>query len=181
MRLHRERGLPLVICRPGIVIGEGCPPAHWGVGMFHSDTRVQFWGDGSNKLPLVLVDDVAAGLVLSGEVPGIEGQAFLLTDAPLLSAREYVEAVSAHSKVRIRAGSHALWRFFLLDCAKELVKHIIRHPNRKRPSYHDWACRRHGSIYDSRRTREVLGWLPAGSREALLECGVRASVRHYMK
>lgn len=26
MEMHRERGLPLVIFRPGVVIGEGSPP-----------------------------------------------------------------------------------------------------------------------------------------------------------
>ncbi len=90
-RMHAERGLPLVIFRPGVVIGAGSPPAHWGVGMFHSDTRAQLWGQGTTKLPLVLVDDVAEGLALALDAPGIEGRTFLLTDEPLLSAREYVE------------------------------------------------------------------------------------------
>ena len=51
--LSINNNLPLVIFRPGIVIGKGCPPAHWGVGMFESDTRVQLWGNGKNKLPFV--------------------------------------------------------------------------------------------------------------------------------
>ena len=37
--MHKDKGLPLVVFRPGVVVGEGSPPAHWGVGMFHSDTR----------------------------------------------------------------------------------------------------------------------------------------------
>jgi len=58
--------------------------------MFHSDTRVQYWGDGNNKLPLVLVDDVADALVLGLDKPGLEGKSFLLTDAPLLMWYETV-------------------------------------------------------------------------------------------
>ena len=181
MELHRSRGLPLVIFRPGIVIGEGCPPAHWGVGMFHSDSRVEYWGDGNNKLPLVLVDDVAQALLLALDAPGIEGRSFLLTDQPLLSAREYVEAVSEHSGTRMRATPTPIWRFALMDAAKEVVKHAIHHPNRKRPSYHDWACRRHVARYDSAMTREVLGWRPAGTRDALIEHGIVAAVRRYMR
>jgi predicted dehydrogenase len=185
MQMHRNKvggkGLPLVIFRPGIVIGEGAPPAHWGVGMFHSDSRVQYWGDGNNKLPLVLVDDVAAALVLALDAPNIEGRSFLLTDDPLLTAREYVAAVSEHSHTRMRAMPTPIWRFALLDAAKELVKYAIRHPNRKRPSYHDWACRRHCARYDSAATREALGWKPAGSREALIERGIVAAVRRYMR
>lgn len=179
--MHRSRGLPLVIFRPAVVIGEGCPPAHWGVGMFHSDTRVQYWGSGDNKLPLVLVDDVADALVLGFDKPGIEGQAFLLTDGPLLSAREYVAEVSRLCGTQVRATPTPIWRFFLLDVAKEAVKNAIRHPNRKRPSYHDWACRQLAAQFDNRRSCEVLGWRPAGTREAMVERGIAAAVRHYLR
>jgi predicted dehydrogenase/nucleoside-diphosphate-sugar epimerase len=177
--MHAKRGLPLIVFRPGVVIGAGSPPAHWGVGMFHSDTRAQLWGDGKTKLPLVLVDDVAEGLALGMTVAGIEGRTFLLTDAPLLSAREYVDAMSAACSTRIRAAATPIWRFFALDVAKEAVKHLIRHPNRRRPSYHDWDCRAHRSRYDNTRTREVLGWSPAGNREAMVQDGIVAAVRHY--
>jgi len=178
-RMHAERGLPLVIFRPGVVIGEGSPPAHWGVGMFHSDTRAQLWGSGTTKLPLVLVDDVAEGLALGMEVPGIEGRSFLLTDAPLLTAREYVAEVAAASATRISAPPTPIWRFFALDVAKEAVKHLIRHPNRRVPSYRDWSCRAHRARYDSSETQRVLGWKPAATREAMVERGIVAAVRHY--
>lgn len=179
--MHRSRGLPLVIFRPAVVIGEGCPPAHWGVGMFHSDTRVQYWGSGEHKLPLVLVDDVADALVRGLDAPGIEGRSFLLTDEPLLTAREYVDEVSRLSGTRVRATPTPVWKFFLLDVAKEAVKHAIRHPNRKRPSYHDWACRQLAARFDASQTRAVLGWQPAGTREALVERGIAAAVRHYLR
>ena len=178
-RMHAENGLPLVIFRPGVVIGEGSPPAHWGVGMFHSDTRAQLWGSGTTKVPLVLVDDVAEGLALGMEVPGIEGRTFLLTDAPLLSAREYVAEVASASATRISATPTPIWRFFILDVAKEAVKHLIRHRNRRIPSYRDWSCRAHRARYDNSETQRVLGWRPAASREAMVERGIVAAVRHY--
>ena len=181
MDLHRDKGLPVVIFRPGIVIGEGCPPAHWGVGMFHSDTRVQYWGDGNHKLPFVLVDDVASALVLGMDKPGIEGQSFLLTDAPLLSAREYVAALSKAAGTVVRAVPTPIWKFFLVDLVKEAAKNAIRHANRKRPSWHDWACRSHAARYDNRQTCEVLGWRPAGVREVMEEKGVAAAVRWYVR
>ena len=63
----------------------------------------------------------------------------------------------------------------------EVVKNAIGHPNRKRPSYHDWACRRHIARYDSAATCEALGWKPAGTREAIIEKGIVAAVRRYMR
>ncbi|MGF1547293.1 MAG: NAD-dependent epimerase/dehydratase family protein [Thiotrichales bacterium] len=181
MDMHRKAGFPVIIFRPGVVIGKGCPPAHWGVGMFQSESRVQLWGDGNNMLPLVLVEDVADGLVLALDKDGLEGQTFLLTDAPLLSARDYVEAVSRESGTRLRMEPTPIWKFFVGDVIKEALKHAIKHPNRKVPSYRDWDSRSHRARYDSSKTRNVLGWKPAGTRDALIERGIVAAVRDFMR
>jgi nucleoside-diphosphate-sugar epimerase len=181
MDLHRKHGFPVVILRPGIVIGRGCPPAHWGVGKFLSDTRMQFWGDGRNMLPFVLVEDVANALVLALDKPGIDGQTFLLTDAPLICARDYVEAISAACSTRIRAEPTATWKFYIGDLLKEAVKHLIRHPNKKIPSYRDWDSRSQRARYDSSSTKDALGWRPAGTREAIIEHGIVEAVRESMR
>ncbi len=181
MTLYKEKNFPVVICRPGVVIGKGCPPAHWGVGMFQSDTRVQFWGDGDNKLPFVLVEDVAAALLLCLDKKGIEGQTFLLTDAPLLSGKEYVATVSEAIGTKIRAEPTPFWKFFIIDAFKETAKHLIRHPNRKTPSYRDWASRSHRARYDSTKTQEILGWKPAGKREALIKNGIIEAVKDFYR
>jgi nucleoside-diphosphate-sugar epimerase len=181
MEMHRSAGLPVVIFRPGIVIGRGCPPAHWGIGMFTSETLVRYWGDGLNKLPLVLVRDVADALARGLDWPGIEGQSFLVTDDPLICGRDYVEAVESAMGTRVRAVPTPAWQFFAGDLVKEAAKFAIRHPNRKVPSYRDWASRSHRARYDSSKTREVLGWRPAGTREALIEQGVLAAVRDFAR
>lgn len=181
MDMHKQGGFPVVIFRPGVVIGKGCPPAHWGVGMFQSESRVQLWGDGQHKLPLVLVEDVADGLALAYDKPGIEGQTFLLTDEPLLSAQDYVDAVSAESGTRLRVEPTPIWKFYVGDVVKEALKHAIKHPNRKVPSYRDWDSRSHRARYDSTKTKQVLGWKPAGTREALIERGIKLAVRDFMR
>jgi len=179
MELYRKKGLPVVIFRPGIVIGKGCPPAHWGVGMFQSETRMQFWGDGSNKLPFVLVEDVAKALALGHDAPNIEGEVFLLTDEPLLSAQEYVEIVSKEVGTKIRCERTPALKFYLIDVVKETAKYLIRHSNKRVPSYRDWASRSHRSRYDNLKTKEVLGWEPASSRDALIEKGIFSAVHDY--
>jgi predicted dehydrogenase/nucleoside-diphosphate-sugar epimerase len=179
--LQRTKGLPLVIFRPGIVIGAGSPPAHPGVGNFVSATRVLYWGDGTNKIPLVLVDDVADALALALDAPAIDGESFLLTDKPFMSARDYVAEVEAYAGGGIVAETHPIWRYFLTDLVKEGLKNAIRHPNRRSASYHDWGSRAHRSIYDSSKTIERLGWKPAGSREALVERGIKAAVDRFMR
>ena len=72
MELHRTHGFPLVICRPGIVIGERLPAGTLGCGMFYSapDAVLGGW---RNRLPLVLVEDVANALVLALDAPASKG------------------------------------------------------------------------------------------------------------
>jgi nucleoside-diphosphate-sugar epimerase len=179
--MHKQSGFPVTIFRPGVVIGKGCPPAHWGVGMFQSESRVQFWGDGNNKLPLVLVDDVANALVLALDKVGIAGETFLLTDAPLLSGRDYVDIVSKESGTKLRATPTPIWKFFIIDAFKEGAKNLIKHPNRKIPSYRDWDSRSHRAQYDSTKTKEILGWQPAGTKEKLIQNGIVSAVREFSR
>jgi nucleoside-diphosphate-sugar epimerase len=180
-KLSKNKGLPLVIFRPGIVIGKGCPPAHWGVGMFQSETRMQFWGNGENKLPLVLVEDVANALMLGLDKPDIEGKTFLLTDAPLLTGKEYVDIVSDEIGTKIRSEPTPIMKFYLIDVVKEAAKHLIKHPNRRMASFRDWDSRSHRAQYDSSKTRELLGWKPAGTRELLVEKGIIAAAQEYFR
>lgn len=179
--LYKTRHLPLVIFRPGIVIGKGCPPAHWGVGMFESETRLQLWGDGTNKLPLVLVEDVAEALALALDAPAIEGQTFLLTDQPMLSARDYVDIVSKELGTSLRAEPTPIWKFYLSDWIKEFAKRAIKHPNSRTSSYRDWDSRSHRAQYDSAKTLSVLGWKPAGDRDILIQRGIIEAVQAFMR
>jgi nucleoside-diphosphate-sugar epimerase/predicted dehydrogenase len=179
--MHRERGLPLVIVRPGIVIGPGSPPAHPGVACFISETRVDYWGRGTTPLPLVLVDDVADALARALDARGIDGQTLLLTSPPLLTAREYVEALSAHLGLPIDARARSPWSYWAADMVKELAKHAMRHPNRRWPSLHDCRCRSHAARYDGRSSQTALGWQPVADRQTMVARGISAAVDWFLR
>jgi predicted dehydrogenase/nucleoside-diphosphate-sugar epimerase len=179
--MQREDGLPLVIVRPGIVIGPGSPPAHLGVARFVSETRVDYWGDGTNPLPLVTVDDVADALARALDALGIEGQTLLLTSPPLMSARDYVDALAVFMAARIDARPRSAWRNWAADMLKELAKNAIRHPNRRWPSMHDWRCLSQRARYDARMSEQALGWKPISDREMLVERGIADAVRWFMR
>lgn len=179
--LHRTRGLPLVIARPGIVIGAGGNPFHWGVGMWRSDGLCEVWGDGQNKLPLVLVDDVADGLARMMDVPGIEGRSYNLIDAPIMSARDYLDELQQMAKMRIDVNYRPITRFYLDDLLKWPFKVALGHPDAaRRPSYHDWESRTQKALFDCSRTRTELGWTPASSREKLIDEGIGGSLAAWL-
>jgi nucleoside-diphosphate-sugar epimerase len=179
VRMHRERGLPLVIVRPGIVIGRGGSPFHWGVGMWWSDAVCQMWGEGRNKLPLVLVEDVAGGLIAAMKTPGIEGRSFNLVGEPLLTAREYLDELDRTAGIKIQRHATPIARFYMIDMMKWLVKVAVRHPERRMPSYRDWASRTGRAVFDCSAARAVLGWKPVNDRDELVQRGIAEAFKEF--
>jgi nucleoside-diphosphate-sugar epimerase len=179
--LHRNRGLPLMILRPGIVISPGSPPSHLGVARFLTETSAEFWGDGTTPLPLVLVEDVADAFLRALDAPGVEGQTLLLTSPPLMSAREYVKELAAQMSTRIEARPRSALLNWAADMVKELAKNAVRHPNRRWPSLHDWRCRSNCSRYDSRMTERALNWHPVVDRETIVARGIADAVEWYLR
>jgi nucleoside-diphosphate-sugar epimerase/predicted dehydrogenase len=171
--LHRERGLPLVVARPAIVVGPGGDPRHWGIGMWSSAETCRLWGDGNHPVPLVLVDDVADALARCLEVDGIDGEVFNLAADACVTPREYVAAMSEALGTWIDVRPTPPLRFYAGDVGKWLVKCLVRHPGRRLPSYRDWKSRTYRARYDCSKAKRVLGWSPASDRETLLAEGVR--------
>lgn len=179
--MHRTRGLPVVIFRPGIVIGKGGNPFHWGVGKFEEGSCA-VWGDGNNKLPFVLVSDVASALVRGIQVPGIDGQSYNLVDIPLLNARDYIDALQRLAGISMTVRYRPIWRFYASDFFKWLVKLAVRHPDRIRvPSYHDWESRTHKAIFDCSRAREQLNWKPVSDLNRMIDEGVGGSLQAWLE
>jgi len=177
MRMHRERGLPVVIVRPGIVIGADGGFEHWGVGMWPSSGVCRVWGDGENKLPVVLVDDVVAALAATINADNIDGEAFNLVADPCVTARDYLQAVERTAGVELQKLYTPIWRFYALDVCKWIVKCLVRHPNRARPSYRDWLSRRELSRHDCTKAKRMLRWQPTSDVARILERGVCEPVR----
>jgi len=180
MEMHKTKGLPVVIFRPGIVIGQGGNPFHWGVGMF-TENICEMWGDGKNKLPFVLVADVASALLRGIEVEGIEGRSYNLIDIPLLTASDYLKQLERQAGIQLIVYSRSFWRFYVADLVKWIVKLAVRHPDRVRiPSYFDWETRTQRAIFDCSRARTELGWTPASDQHRLIDEGIGGSLQSWM-
>ena len=180
MRMHREQGLPVVIFRPGIVLGRGGSPFHWGIGLWSWNSTCQLWGDGTNKLPLVLVEDVAAALVRGLDAEGIEGESFNLVAEPCLSAVEYLRELERYAGVELQKLPTPFWKFYATDLAKWVVKLLVRHPARQRPSYRDWETRSQRARFDCTKARDRLGWSPVGDRAELIRRGIHVPAAEFL-
>ena len=173
LALHRDRGLPVVIARPGIVLGHGGPLQHWGIGRWHGSGAVRLWGNGRNILPFVLADDVSDGLIRMMDTAGIDGQSFNLIGEPMLCARDYFDAIYARLGARTRVSTGPLPILWLADGLKFGLKYyVLGRKNTPRPTLADWQSRAHRAQFRNDLPKSVLGWQPETDRRAFLDNAV---------
>ncbi len=175
LQMHREQGLPLVIARPGIVVGPGGPLQHWGIARWHGAGAARIWGPGQNILPFVLNEDVASGLIAMIDAPAeaVEGESFNLVGEPMLTARDYFDAIHKSLGARVTVTSGNLFALYAADMVKYgLKKYALRRPNLVKSSLVDWKSRAHFSPYVVDKPKEVLGWRPEADRATFLEKAV---------
>jgi nucleoside-diphosphate-sugar epimerase/predicted dehydrogenase len=180
MALHREKGFPVVIFRPGIVLGPGGSPFHWGIGMWSWNAVCQIWGQGRNPLPFVLVEDVARALVAALDVAAIEGESFNLVAETDLTAFDYLKALEEYAGVSFQKFPTPPWKFYAVDLVKWSIKQMVRHPDQRRPSYRDWESRTQKARYDCTKARRLLNWNPVCDRDEIIRRGVQQPVSEFL-
>lgn len=179
LAIHRHRGLHLILFRPGIVIGQGGNPMHFGVSGWPYPTVSRLWGDGRSALPIVLVDDCANAMVRALGRQDLDGQSFNLVGEARVTAHEYLDELELVTGLKIRRVPTSTIRYFAEEVTKYAVKSLGRDPNRRRPSYAECAGRTCRTPFDVSRAKERLGWKPETSRQAVLERGIDLPAREY--
>ena len=174
LAMHKEKGLPLVIARPGIVIGSGGPLQHWGIGRWHGAGAVRLWSDGKNPLPFVLIDDVSDGLIRMANTDAALGKSFNLVGDLMLTAREYFDTIqdSLGARIKVKSGNPTV--FWAADAVKYVLKkHALRRHGVLRPSLNDWKSRAHFTPFDNTQSKTVLGWTPETDLAAFTKRGIK--------
>lgn len=176
VELQRSKGLPLVILRPGVVLGRGTALQHSGVGLWVRDNHCVGWGAGDHPLPLVWVDDVAEALVRAALHPTDElhGKALNLCADPGLTAAQVVDEMCRTTGRALRFHPRSLLRSQLMEIGKWLVKRAGRRKDAVFPSYRDLKSRALHVPLACDLARAVLGWRPVEERERFVELAIRS-------
>jgi nucleoside-diphosphate-sugar epimerase len=89
MQYGRDRGVPHVLIRPGVVYGPGNVSIHGRVGI---DTFGIFLHlGGSNRIPFTYVDNCADAIALAALKPAIDGEVFNVVDDDLPTSRQFLK------------------------------------------------------------------------------------------
>jgi nucleoside-diphosphate-sugar epimerase len=176
MDFRSKRGLPVVILRPGVVMGPG-RLNHSGIGMWVSDTCCIGWGRGKTRLPLVLASDVASALVAAMRTPNIEGQCFNIVGDIRMSASEFVSQIAKCSLRNFRFYPRMAARAQALEIIKWFLKAIARRPGNEFPSMRDLKSRALVSEFDCTAAHHILNWHPTTDWSTFRSEAIDSSLR----
>lgn len=168
LAMSREQGLPLIVLRPGVVVGAGTSPFHSGVGFFNRETHCLGWSRGSTPLPLVLVEDVAEAILLCLGRSDLQGRTYNLVGDVRLTARDYITALGTAlgRPLRFHPGSAVGW--YADDLMKWAIKRLAGRPVPK-PSLTDFRSRGLLAQFDTGDIKRDLGWTPEAERRRFIE------------
>ncbi|HKT33916.1 MAG TPA: NAD-dependent epimerase/dehydratase family protein [Nitrospira sp.] len=176
-RLHRHRGLPVVIFRPGMVVGVGSKLSSPAIGVWLSPTCCSVVGGGRTPLPMVLVEDVAQALILAKDTPGVDGRTFNLAGDVRLSAVEYCEIAAERSKRNFCVAPSsplAIQAFYTLVY---LGKLLLGRKDNVWPSWHELRNAPQRTWLNCSAAKEVLGWRPVAERDEFVRRAIDCHLR----
>lgn len=163
LRMHRERGLPLTIVRPGVVIGNGGMPFHSGIGFYNREQHCMGWNAGDNPLPLVLAEDTASAIALALDNPVAIGRTYNIVGDVRLTAKEYTAELARALGRPLRYHPQSLFWQQGVEIVKWLVKRAIGRSDPV-PSVADLKSRGLAASFDTSDIKRDLGWKPVSDR-----------------
>lgn len=177
LKLYREKGVPVTIQRPGVVVGEGGVPFHSALGLFNNDQHCQGWNDGRNGLAFVLVEDCASAIVKALQAgDAVLGRTDNIVGGVYMSAREYLEELRLVLGRPLKFHPQPIW----LQQSGEVLKWAIKRAGGRAvdfPTTRDIRSRGMPCKWDISETERVLDWRPNYDPARFIERGIRVPAR----
>jgi predicted dehydrogenase/nucleoside-diphosphate-sugar epimerase len=173
-KLFREKGLPVVILRPGVVIGDGGQAMHSGLGFFNQDAHMIGWNRGSNPLPFVLVDECADAIFKSISAENVEGKSYNIIGDVRLTAQEYMQELAKETGRPFKFHPQSVSKLQLIEIGKWLIKISTGRKDAPFPSYNDLKSRGLAAQFETSDIKNDLKWQVSTDRQAFIRKGLAA-------
>lgn len=175
MDMHRQHALPLVILRPGVVVGEGSSPFHSGLGSFNNDQHCLGWNAGRNPLPFILVEDVASAVLGALRTEAVVGRSYNLVGDVRPSAAEYIAVLADTLGRPLHFHPQSVAKLFGVEVAKWAIK-MAGGRKPAWPSIRDLRSRGMVAAFDCADAKRDLAWSPVADRGIFMERAIRVHV-----
>jgi nucleoside-diphosphate-sugar epimerase len=154
-----KRAAPVTVIRPATIYGP------WGkAGLVRAGVRLGrlnvVFGDGSNLLPLVYVDNVVDALVLAARNVTAFGQAYNIIDDDGVSQRMYVERMGQALGLRRSTVYLPLPAVKMLATGADLARAALRGRRSPQGLFHRISRSMQSVMYDTSLAKQELAWHP---------------------
>jgi predicted dehydrogenase/nucleoside-diphosphate-sugar epimerase len=164
LALHARENLPVVILRPGLVVGVGTSPFHSGLGFYNTEQHCIGWNDGKNPLPFVLAQDVASSIIAAATTPDIDGRCYNIVGDVQPDARTYLDWLARALGRPLRFHPQSPRLLWCEDVGKWVVKRVA---GRKAPlpPMRDFLSRGLKARFDCSDAKRDLAWRPVADAD----------------
>jgi nucleoside-diphosphate-sugar epimerase len=162
--LHECQGLQVVVLRLSAVMGPGSKK--W-LGLMQAVIRSNFRiiGRGDNHVQVAYVSDVVDAIVRAAEIPGLNGEKFLVSGGDSLPLRDFIDSVRAAVGLEGRIQQLPSTPYRAFDSFSRLVFQLTGHDL---PAANRYAIFLDETTYDISKARRILGYVPKVTlREAI--------------
>jgi nucleoside-diphosphate-sugar epimerase len=162
------RSAPITVVRPATIYGPGGKNSLVRVGVRKGRFNVIF-GDGTNVLPLVYVDNVVDALVLAARREEAVGRAYNVVDDDRITQREFLDRMGPALGASQSTVYMPLPAVRVLASAADAAKAALRGGRRGPQGLFSRITRSLQTVrYDTSRAKAELGWKPRVDFEAAL-------------
>ncbi len=168
LALNKNKNLPLVIMRPGVVVGKGGMINHTGIGFFNNTQHFIGWNNGKNALPFVLVDDTADAIVSALTADNIIGKSLNIVGEVTIGAAEYIKELRERSKRPYQYHGQPTRWLHTQELGKWTIKKLAGN-KAPAPSIRDLDSRAMLSPFDISEEKSLLNWAPETNKDEFLK------------
>ena len=170
--LHKTQNLPVVILRPGVVVGAGGMPFHSGVGFANQEGHMIGWNQGDTPLPFILVEDCASAIFQAMNAASVEGKSYNLVGDQRPTAQQYMDELAKTLGRPLRFYPQSVLKLQLIEIGKWIIKRATGRRDAPFPSYRDLKSRGLVASFDTSDVKRDLQWQPTTDNATFIARGI---------
>jgi 2-alkyl-3-oxoalkanoate reductase len=162
---YADKGLPVVVVRPGLIYGPRGTVLFPHLGYTIKNRLFAVVGNGTNLLPLTFVDNAVEGIVLAAESEMAVGRAYTLVDGDEITQKEYLRRFLTAVNSDLFVVSIP---FSLLLGAVKVVEQLRRTGflrSKSGPTVYGLTSKYKSLRFDTSKARNELKWSPSVTLE----------------